>query len=55
VKEWLEAFGNAPVFVLDKAAFEFTGIMVEKRPNWFEARGPTQLPDHIRQDLDSIL
>ncbi|MEW6035487.1 MAG: NAD(P)H-dependent oxidoreductase [Candidatus Micrarchaeota archaeon] len=52
VKEWLDAHGNAPMFVMDKAALEFCGISVQARINWFEARGPAEIPKHITDLID---
>lgn len=51
----LEMHGNAPEFVMDKAALEFCGVEVVARINWFEVRGPVEIPKDITHKLDKVI
>ncbi|MEW6722794.1 MAG: NAD(P)H-dependent oxidoreductase, partial [Candidatus Micrarchaeota archaeon] len=51
--EWMDAHGNAPMMVMDKAALDFCGISVQARINWFGARGPAEVPKEIAELIDA--
>ncbi len=54
-EQGMNAFGNAPVLVMDKAALGFCGIEITSRIDWFEVRGPAVLPDDVKTKLDQVL
>lgn len=54
-RQWIDAHGNAPMMVMDKAALDFCGIDVQARINWFEARGPAEVPNEIKTLIDAEL
>ncbi|MFH1095570.1 MAG: NAD(P)H-dependent oxidoreductase [Candidatus Micrarchaeota archaeon] len=53
--EGFSLFGRAPEFSVDKAVLNFCGISPVARINWFEARGPAQVPEGIARKIIQAL
>ncbi len=50
-----ELFGRAPEFSMDKAVLNFCGVEPVVRVNWFEARGPAEVPQALKEEIRKAL
>lgn len=54
-QQMLDMHGDAPKYVMDKAALEFCGVEVSTRINWFEVRGPIEVPKDVADKINRYI